>query len=79
MRRNDFVFDLAKFMYQECHQIKYTRGGSYIDSPHWIKNKKSTINLKAKIINVLNMQQLLHYIIKKLSIIGKESQILNRL
>ena len=26
--------------------ITLNRGGSYIDSPEWLKNKKSTINLK---------------------------------
>ena len=26
--------------------ISLSRGGSYIDSPQWLKNKKATINLK---------------------------------
>ena len=26
--------------------ISLSRGGSYINSPHWLKNKKATINLK---------------------------------
>ena len=34
----------------------FKRGGSYIDSPDWIKNKRATINLinKKKIINDFN-------------------------
>ena len=28
--------------------ISLNRGGSYIDSPKWLKNKKTTINLKNK-------------------------------
>ena len=24
----------------KCHEISFKRGGSYIDSPDWIKNKK---------------------------------------
>ena len=32
-------------MYYKCHKINSTRGGSYIDSPDWIKNKKATVNL----------------------------------
>ena len=32
-------------MYYKCHKINPNRGGSYIDSPDWIKNKKATINL----------------------------------
>ena len=33
-------------MYCKCHKVNYKRGGSYIDSPDWIKNKKDTINPK---------------------------------
>ena len=28
----------------KCHKINPNRGGSYIDSHDWIKNKKATIN-----------------------------------
>ena len=31
-------------MYFKCHKINWNLGGSYIDSPDWIKNKKATIN-----------------------------------
>ena len=31
-------------MYYKCHKINPNHGGSYIDSPDWIKNKKATIN-----------------------------------
>ena len=31
-------------MYYKCHKINPNHGGSYIDSPDWIKNKKTTIN-----------------------------------
>ena len=31
-------------MYYKCHKINLNRGGSYIDSPDWIKSKKATIN-----------------------------------
>ena len=30
--------------YHKCHKINPNSGGSYIDSPYWIKNKKATIN-----------------------------------
>ena len=33
-------------MYYDFNKISTNRGGSYIDSPKWLKNKKSTINLK---------------------------------
>ena len=32
------------FLYYDFNKISINRGGSYIDSPKWIKNKKSTIN-----------------------------------
>ena len=33
-------------MYYDFNKANLNRGGSYIDSPEWIKNKKSTINPK---------------------------------
>ena len=33
-------------MYYDFNKISLNRGGSYIDSPQWLKNKKSTINRK---------------------------------
>ena len=35
-------------MYYKCHKVNFRRGGSYIDSPYWIKEKKTTINPKNK-------------------------------
>ena len=67
MRGSDFIFDLVQMMYYKCHKIGFKRGGSYIDSPDWIKKKKATINPK----NTDDM--------KKLSGIQQEFQIVNRL
>ena len=33
-------------MYYKFHKVNFRRGGSYIDSPDWIKNKIATINPK---------------------------------
>ena len=33
-------------MYYKLHKISLNRGGSYKDSPNWLKNKKATINPK---------------------------------
>ena len=33
-------------MYYKCHKVNFKRGGSFIDSPDWIKKKKATINPK---------------------------------
>ena len=48
MRGNDFIFDLIQLLYYKCHKINFKRGGSYIDSPDWIKKEKATVNTKSK-------------------------------
>ena len=55
MRGSDFAFDGVNFLYYDFNKISISRGGSYIDSPKWLKDKKSTINPKNNIINVFNM------------------------
>ena len=35
------IFDYVHLLYYKCHKINANCGGSYIDSPDWIKNKKS--------------------------------------
>ena len=44
MRGSEFVFHYVQLLYYKCHKINLNRGGSYIDVPDWIKNKKATIN-----------------------------------
>ena len=44
MKGLDFEFDGVNFLYYDFNKISINRGGSYIDSPQWLKNKKSTIN-----------------------------------
>ena len=46
MKGSKFEFDVADFLYYDFNKISINRGGSYIDSPKWIKNEKSTINSK---------------------------------
>ena len=46
MRRSDFEFDGVNFLYYDFNKISLNRGGSYRDSPKWLKDKKSTINPK---------------------------------
>ena len=70
MRGSDFDFDGVNILYYDFNKIIISRGGSYIDSPKWLKYKKSTINPKIMIINVFNM--LLLYILIKLIKILKE-------
>ena len=42
----------VNLLHYRSHKINLKRGGSYIDSPDWIKNKKATIN---PIIDVLSL------------------------
>ena len=46
MRGSDFAFDGVNFLYYDFNKISISRGGSYINSPKWLKNKKSTMNTK---------------------------------
>ena len=44
MKGRNFVFDYAQLLCYKFHKINPNYGGSYVDSPDGIKNKKSTIN-----------------------------------
>ena len=44
MNESEFVFDSIDLLYYKLHKISLNRGGSYIDSAEWPKNKKATIN-----------------------------------
>ena len=44
MSGSEFVFDAVNVLYYDLNKISLNRGGSYIESLEWIKNKKTTIN-----------------------------------
>ena len=46
MRGSKFIRDSVDLLYYHPQKIGLKRGGSYIDSPEWLKNKKATINPK---------------------------------
>ena len=46
MKGSNFVFDGVGYLYYDLNKISISKGGSYIDSPKWLKDKKSTINPK---------------------------------
>ena len=48
LKGSQFVFESVDLLYYSLHKISLNRGGSYIDSPEWLKNKKATINPKSK-------------------------------
>ena len=40
MRGNEFIFDSVDALYYDLNKISLSRGGSYIDSPEWLKIKR---------------------------------------
>ena len=46
MRGSDFVFNAINYFYYDFNRVSISKGGSYIESPKWLKDKKSTINQK---------------------------------
>ena len=44
MKRSEFAFDNVNSLYYKLHKMRWII--SYIDSPEWLKNKKTTINTK---------------------------------
>ena len=46
MKGSDFEFDGVNLLYYDFNKTSLNRGGSYIGSPEWIKDEKSTINPK---------------------------------
>ena len=43
MRGSEFAYDNVDALYYNFNKVSLSRGGSYIDSPKWLKNKKVTI------------------------------------
>ena len=46
MKGSDFAFNGVNYLYYDLNKISISKGGSYIVSPKWLKDKKSTINPK---------------------------------
>ena len=46
MKGSHFIFDRVDVLYYNLNKISLNGGGSYIDSPEWLKNKRVTINPK---------------------------------
>ena len=42
MKGSEFAFDYVYLLYYKCHQVNLNCGGSYIDSPEWVKNQNSS-------------------------------------
>ena len=48
MRGSEFVYDSVDVLYYNLNKVSLSRSGSYIDSPKWLKNRKTTTNPKNK-------------------------------
>ena len=46
VRGSEFIFDSVDALYYNLNKVSLSRGGSYIDSPKWLANKKATVNPK---------------------------------
>ena len=44
MEGSEFIFDSVNAVYYDLNKVSLSRGGSCIDSPKWLKNKRATIN-----------------------------------
>ena len=40
MRGSEFVYDGVDVLYYNLNKVSLSRGGSYIDSPKWLKTKR---------------------------------------
>ena len=48
LSRTFLKYDGVDVLYYNLNKVSLSRGGSYIDSPKWLKNRKATINQKNK-------------------------------
>ena len=46
MKGSDFIFNGVNYLYYDLNRITISKGGSYIESPKWLKDKNCTINQK---------------------------------
>ena len=46
MKGSSYIFDKIDLLEYHLHKISLNRGGSNVNSPEWLKNKKATMNPK---------------------------------
>ena len=59
IKGSEFVFNYVHLLYYKYHKTIPNRGGSYIDFPEWIKNKKVTIKKISSIKKINNVFSML--------------------
>ena len=79
MRGSEFIFDSVDALCYGLNKVSLSRDGSYIDSPEWLKNKKTAINPKNKDDKCFQYASTLALNHEKQKIILKEYKILSLL
>ena len=46
MRSSDFIFNGVNYLFYDFNRVSISKGGSYIESPKWLEDKKCTVNQK---------------------------------
>ena len=46
MRGSDFIFNGVNYLFYDFNRVSIGKGGSYIESPKWLKDKKCIVNQK---------------------------------
>ena len=46
MRGSDFIFNEINYLFYDFNRVSISKGGYYIESPKWFKDKKCTVNQK---------------------------------
>ena len=46
MKGSDFAYSGINYFYYDLNMVSICKGGSYIESPKWLKDKKTTVNKK---------------------------------
>ena len=46
MKGSDFVFNGVNYLFYNLNRITISKGGSYVESPKWLKDKKCIVNQK---------------------------------
>ena len=79
MRGSEIVHDSVGVLYYNFNKVSFSRRGSYIDSPKWLRNKKATINPKSKYDKCFQYALTVALIYEQIKKIPKEYQKLNHL
>ena len=46
MRGSDFIFNGINYLFYDINRVSISKGGSYLESPKWLKDKKCIVNQK---------------------------------